>query len=243
MSCESEDKMNQTNQMKNIPAQERPYEKCLKRGVSSLSDSELLAVLLRTGTKGENVIELANRILYQKGREGLLGLHQFSIEELRKMKGIGTVKAVQIVCISELTKRLAKAKAEKTLSFTSPDTIAQYYMEDLRHETQEHMKMLMLDSKANLIGDKDVFKGTVNASLITPRELFIEALQKNAVSIIIMHNHPSGDPTPSREDLFATKRILEAGNLIGIELLDHIIIGNNCYISFREKGILFRKDS
>lgn len=243
MSCESEDKMNQTNQMKNIPEQERPYEKCLKRGASSLSDSELLAVLLRTGTKGENVIELANRILYQTGKEGLLGIHQFSIEELRKMKGIGRVKATQIVCISELAKRLAKAKAEKTLCFTSPDTIAQYYMEDLRHETQEHMKMLMLDSKANLIGDKDVFKGTVNASLITPRELFIEALQKNAVSIIIMHNHPSGDPTPSREDLFATKRILEAGNLIGIELLDHIIIGNNCYISFREKGILFRKDS
>lgn len=229
--------------MKNIPVQERPYEKCLKRGASSLSDSELLAVLLRTGTKGENVIDLANRILYQAGKEGLLGIHQFSIEELQKMKGIGTVKAVQIVCISELAKRLAKAKAEKTLCFTSPDTIAQYYMEDLRHETQEHMKMLMLDSKANLIGDKDVFKGTVNASLITPRELFIEALQKNAVSIIIMHNHPSGDPTPSREDIFATKRILEAGNLIGIELLDHIIIGNNCYISFREKGILFRKDS
>ncbi len=243
MSCESEDKMNQTNQMKNIPKQERPYEKCLKRGATSLSDSELLAVLLRTGTKGENVMELANRILYQTEESGLLGIHQLSIEKLREMRGIGTVKAVQIVCISELAKRLAKAKAEKSLCFSSPDTIAQYYMEDLRHEKQEHMKMLMLDSKANLIGDKDVFKGTVNASLVTPRELFIEALQKNAVSIVIMHNHPSGDPTPSREDLLTTKRILEAGNLIGIELLDHIIIGNNCYISFREKGILFRKDS
>lgn len=243
MSCESEDKMNQTNQMKKIPEQERPYEKCLKRGASSLSDSELLAVLLRTGTKGENVIELANRILYQTGEEGLLGIHHLSIEKLREMKGIGTVKAVQIVCISELAKRLAKAKAEKLLCFSSPDTIAQYYMEDLRHEKQEHMKMLMLDSKANLLGDKDVFKGTVNASLVTPRELFIEALQKNAVSIVIMHNHPSGDPTPSREDLLTTKRIAEAGSLIGIELLDHIIIGNNCYISFREEGILFRKDS
>ena len=111
-------------------------------------------------------------------------------------------------------------------------------MEDLRHEKQEVMKLLMLNSKARLIGETNISKGTVNSSLITPRELFIEALQKDAVSIVLMHNHPSGDPTPSREDMLTTKRILDAGALIGIELLDHIIIGNNCYISFREEGIL-----
>lgn len=230
--------MNHTNTIKDMPRLERPYEKCEERGASSLSDCELLAVLLRTGTKGENVLDLAERILYHIGENGILGIHKFSVEQLMQIKGVGKVKAIQIACISELAKRLAKAEAKKTLCFSSPETIAQYYMEDLRHEKQEHMKMLMLNSKADLIGESDVSKGTVNASLITPRELFIEALQKNAVSIVIMHNHPSGDPTPSRDDMLTTKRISEAGNLIGIELLDHIIIGNNCYISFREQGIL-----
>lgn len=230
--------MNHTNTIKDMPRLERPYEKCEERGASSLSDCELLAVLLRTGTKGENVLDLAERILYHIGENGILGIHKFSVEQLMQIKGVGKVKAIQIACISEIAKRLAKAEAKKTLCFSSPETIAQYYMEDLRHEKQEHMKMLMLNSKADLIGESDVSKGTVNASLITPRELFIEALQKNAVSIVIMHNHPSGDPTPSRDDMLTTKRISEAGNLIGIELLDHIIIGNNCYISFREQGIL-----
>lgn len=220
--------MNHTNTIKDMPRLERPYEKCEERGASSLSDCELLAVLLRTGTKGENVLDLAERILYHIGENGILGIHKFSVEQLMQIKGVGKVKAIQIACISELAKRLAKAEAKKTLCFSSPETIAQYYMEDLRHEKQEHMKMLMLNSKADLIGESDVSKGTVNASLITPRELFIEALQKNAVSIVIMHNHPSGDPTPSRDDMLTTKRISEAGNLIGIELLDHIIIGNNC---------------
>ncbi len=230
--------MNHANTIKEIPRPERPYEKCERHGTSSLSDCELLAVLLRTGTKGENALELAEHILYHSGETGILGIHQFSVEQLMQIKGIGKVKAIQIACISELAKRLAKAEAKETLCFSTPETIARYYMEDLRHKKQEHMKMLMLNSKAHLIGESDVSKGTVNASLITPRELFIEALQKNAVSIVIMHNHPSGDPTPSREDKLTTKRIMDAGSIIGIELLDHIIIGNNCYMSFRESGML-----
>lgn len=217
---------------------ERPYEKCERKGAGSLSDVELLAVLLRTGTRGENAISLAGRILYHAGETGILSIHQFSIERLMKIKGIGKVKAIQISCISELAKRLSKACAQEALSFAHPGSIARYYMEDLRHEKQEHMKLLMLNSKSKLLGETDISKGTVNASLITPRELFIEALQKNAVAIVILHNHPSGDPSPSREDMLTTRRIREAGALIGIELLDHIIIGNNCYMSFREEGIL-----
>lgn len=230
--------MNNSSKMKEMPTSQRPYEKCLIKGPKSLSDVELLAVLLRCGTEGENALELASRILYQKDDAGLLSLHHSTMEKLLSIKGIGKVKAVQILCISELAKRLAKASAKDLLSFQSPSTIAQYYMEELRHETQEHMKLLMLNSKSMLIGESDISKGTVNASLITPRELFIEALQKNAVTIVILHNHPSGDPTPSQEDIFTTKRIKNAGDLIGIELLDHIIIGNNCYISFREQGML-----
>ena len=230
--------MNQSNTIKELPEMERPYEKCERKGAGSLSNEELLAVLLRTGTRGENAIDLARRILYNAGEPGILGIHQFSVSRLMQIKGVGRVKAVQISCISELAKRLARSSYEDTLCFTDPASIARYYMEELRHEKQEVMKLLMLNSKAKLIGESDVSKGTVNASVITPRELFIEALQKNAVSIVIMHNHPSGDPTPSREDLLTTKRILEAGLLIGIELLDHIIIGNNCNVSFREKGLL-----
>lgn len=238
MSYESKDEMKQSNTIKEMPKTERPYEKCERKGAQSLSDEELLAVLLRTGTQGENVLDLARRILYYAGEPGILGIHQFSMERLLKVKGIGKVKAIQISCISELAKRLAKACYQEALCFANPDTIARYYMEDMRHEKQELMKLLMLNTKAKLVGETNISKGTVNASLITPRELFIEALQKNAVSIVIMHNHPSGDPTPSREDVLTTKRILDAGALIGIELLDHIIIGNNCYVSFRKEGML-----
>ena len=228
------------NSMKDIPNAERPYEKCLKQGAEALSDAELLAVLLRTGTKGENVLALAKRLLYQDGGAGLLGIHQFSFQSLMKLKGIGKVKAVQILCLSELAKRLSKASVEPRLRFSSSQSVAEYYMEDLRHRNQEVMKLLLLNSKAELIDETNISKGTVNASLVTPRELFVEALKKEAVSMILLHNHPSGDPTPSRDDILTTKRISECGLLIGIELLDHIIIGNNCYVSFQEENLLWK---
>lgn len=197
--------------MKDIPNAERPYEKCLKQGAEALSDAELLAVLLRTGTKGENVLALAKRLLYQDGGAGLLGIHQFSFQSLMKLKGIGKVKAVQILCLSELAKRLSKASVEPRLRFSSSQSVAEYYMEDLRHRNQEVMKLLLLNSKAELIDETNISKGTVNASLVTPRELFVEALKKEAVSMILLHNHPSGDPTPSRDDILTTKRISECG--------------------------------
>lgn len=232
--------MNRMNTMKDIPNAERPYEKCRKQGAEALSDAELLAVLLRTGTKGENVLALAKRLLYEDGGAGLLGIHQFSFQSLMKLKGIGKVKAVQILCLSELAKRLSKASVEPRLRFSSSQSVAEYYMEDLRHRNQEVMKLLLLNSKAELIDETNISKGTVNASLVTPRELFVEALKKEAVSMILLHNHPSGDPTPSRDDILTTKRISECGLLIGIELLDHIIIGNNCYVSFQEENLLWK---
>ena len=131
--------------MREMPKDERPYEKCARLGADSLSDVELLAVLLRTGTQGENAVDLARRVLYHAGENGILGIHQFNVERLKKIKGIGQVKAIQISCISELAKRLSKASYEETVCFTEPKTIAQYYMEDLRHEKQEHMKLLMLN--------------------------------------------------------------------------------------------------
>ncbi len=219
--------------------EELPYEKCLTQGVKALTNTELLAVLLRTGTKGVNVLELAQQILGPEcGDEGILNIHHCTLEHLTSMKGIGTVKAVQILCLSELAKRLSKATAKDGLVFTLPSSIAEYYMEEMRHQKQETMKLLMLNTKSKLLGETDISKGTVNASLVSPRELFIEALYKGAVAIILIHNHPSGDPTPSTNDILLTKRVKEAGNIIGIELLDHIIIGNNCYMSFSEQKLL-----
>lgn len=224
--------------------EERPYEKCERYGPQYLTDIELMAVLLRSGTKGENALTLAKKILYPIfSQKGILNIHYWSLEQLMDIKGIGKVKAIQILCLSELAKRLAKATAGEGLNFSSPESVARYYMEDMRHKKQEYMKLLLFNTRTKLIGETDISKGTVNASLVSPRELFIEALQKNAVSIILLHNHPSGDPTPSREDVLITRKIRDAGELIGIELLDHIILGDNKYISLSEKGFLSENTS
>ncbi len=233
------DKTMSDRTIRSIPEEERPYEKCERFGAGNLTDTELLAVLLRTGTRGESALQLSRKLLNPIfAQDGLLSIHQWNIEQLMKIKGIGRVKAIQLICLSELTKRLAKATASKGLDFSTPSSIAEYYMEDMRHARQEEMKLLLLNTKSRLIGETNISKGTVNSAVISPRELFVEALQKNAVSIILLHNHPSGDPTPSREDILITRRIKEAGILIGIELLDHIVIGNNCYISMREQQIM-----
>ena len=182
-----------------------------------MTDIELLAVLLRTGTRGENSLQLAEKLLHPDfAQEGILSIHQWTKEQLLLVRGVGKVKAVQILCLSELSKRLSKAAAEIGLNFTSPASVARYYMEDMRHKRQETMKLLLLNTKTRLIGETDISKGTVNSAVISPRELFVEALQKNAVSIVLLHNHPSGDPTPSKDDILVTRRIKDAGILIGI---------------------------
>lgn len=230
-----------TYTMKELPETERPYEKCLSQGAGALSDGELLAVILKTGTRGSSSLHLANEILkylQNSSYPGLVGLHYISLEELTKIHGIGRVKAIQLKCIGELSKRIATASARSTLSFNNPVTIAQYYMERLRHEEQEHMICVMLDSKNHLLGEQVLTKGISNATLITPREVYLAALQYHAVNLILVHNHPSGDPTPSKCDLEVTERIFDAGEMLGIALLDHIIIGDHKYISFREQGLL-----
>lgn len=225
--------------MKELHESEQPYEKCLKYGTGALSDDELLAVIIRTGSKGEKSVELSKKILQLSDFDkSILGIHHLSIQELMKVKGIGKVKAIQIQCVAELSRRLAKATALNHLCFTTPATIADYYMEDLRHQVQEHLILVLLNTKSKLIKDILLTKGTVNSSLISPREIFIEAVKKDAVYIILIHNHPSGDPSPSNEDIAVTKRIKEAGQLIGILLIDHIIIGDNRYVSLKERGIL-----
>lgn len=225
-------------------SEERPYEKCERFGAGSLTDIELLAVLLRTGTKGESALDLARKLFYPgEGTQPQAKAHlqSWTKEELLKISGIGRVKAIQILCLCELSKRMSQLSAREDLDFSRPDTIAAYYMEDMRYYRQEHLKLLMLNTRSRLIGESEISRGTVNMSVISPRELYIEALQKNAVYIILLHNHPSGDPMPSREDILVTQRIREGGSLLGIELLDHIIIGDNCYVSLAEQKLLKEK--
>ena len=233
--------MSLNNGMKHMIEEERPYEKCDRFGAGSLTDVELLAVILRTGTKGESALDLARKLLYPENgmpNRGETHLQSWTKEELMKVHGIGKVKAIQILCLCELSKRLSRLSARSELDFSKPDTIAEYYMEDMRHRNQEHIKLLMLNGRSRLISESEISKGTINMSIISPREIFLEALQKGAVYIILLHNHPSGDPTPSREDILITKRIREAGMILGIELLDHIIIGDNCYVSFAQEDIM-----
>ena len=232
--------MEKSNTIKDMYQEDRPYEKCERFGAENLTDAELLAVLLRTGTQGENSLQLAHRLIQAdcSGR-GILNIHRWTFDRLMRVKGIGRVKAVQILCLSELAKRMAKSAAMDRLDFSDPKTVARYYMEEMRHKEKEVIKLLLLNTKAKLIGECVISIGTVDAALVSPRDLFIEALQRNASAIILLHNHPSGDPSPSREDERITRRIYEAGALLGILLLDHIIIGDNCFISLKEQG-LFR---
>lgn len=222
--------------MKSIPKEERPYEKCLDKGAECLTDAELLAVILRTGTKGESALELSRKVLAQNGEgNGLLGIYHMSISDLIKVRGLGKVKAVQLKCIAELSKRISRATFSEGMSFTNPVAVAEYYMEELRHQEQEVLVLVMVNSKGRLIKDQIISKGTVRSSLISPREIFIEAMRHQAVNILLLHNHPSGIPDPSEEDIALTMRVKEAGALLGIELLDHIIIGDRQAVSMREQ--------
>ena len=191
------------------------------------------------GCGGQSCVELAREILrFSPSASGLLGLHHLSVQELMKIRGIGKVKAVQLKCITELSTRIATMRAKESLCFTDPSSIAEYYMERLRHEEQELLICMMFDTKNHLLGDAQISRGTVNSALISPRELFLQALAFHAVHIILVHNHPSGNPEPSQEDIVVTRRVRGAGELIGISLLDHIVIGDHCYISMFEQGLI-----
>lgn len=226
--------------MKDLPAENRPYEKCLQAGPKSLSDGELLAVIIRTGSREDTSLTLAEKLLaLGSPGDGLLGLLHHSLTDLTEIKGIGKVKAIQLLCIGELSRRIWKRKAqERSLTFKHPEDISAYYMEDMRHLEQEEIHAMFFNTKQVMIKELLLARGTVNASVMTPRELLIEALRCRAVSMVLIHNHPSGDTAPSRADIILTRRVKEAGDVIGIQLIDHIIIGDRCYLSFRQQHLL-----
>ena len=226
--------------VKELPDTERPYEKCLMYGAEALTDAELISVIIRTGSRGERCVDLAHRIL-NAGPDGLLNLLQLDVKQLTKIHGIGNVKAVQLKCVGELAKRIASTRRRQQVVLESPESIASYYMERMRHKAQEILMLAMFDSKSMLISEKVISVGTSNAALISAREIYRTALQEQAVYIVILHNHPSGNPEPSREDIQVTRKIKQSGEKLDILLMDHIIIGDNRYFSFREQDILFEK--
>lgn len=218
------------------PKHELPYERFLRFGPENLTEAELLAIIIRTGTKEKSALELAEQVLSlaRYPKEGLLGLYDATLDELQGIRGIGEVKAVKLKCLAELSMRMSMAKASEGLNFTSSGQVAAYFMEKLRHRETECVILVCLDAKGQMICERKLSEGSVNMSLISPREIFLAALESRAVNILLVHNHPSGDPTPSNADIALTDNVREAGNQMGIPLLDHIVIGDNRYVSFKE---------
>ena len=217
-----------------------PYEKFLSLGPSALTEAELLAIILRTGTRNCPALKLAEQILSLSAqrKRGLSLLHHISLKELMEIPGIGEVKAVKIKCVAELAMRMSRERAASTLRFNMPDTVADYYMENMRHQEKEIVLLLLLDNKLNLIEEYMISIGTVNASLVSAREIFIQALKYRACHLMLLHNHPSGDPKPSNQDILITQKIKKAGELMDIPLIDHIIVGDGCYISLKEEHLI-----
>jgi DNA repair protein radc len=222
--------------IREMPENLRPRERLLKEGVQALTDIELLAILLRTGSTGGSVLELAAVVLNRF--RSLRELLQASIEELSNIKGIGPAKAAQVKAALELGRRVAEQQVDDRAVIRHPEDVVGLVMEEMRNLDREQFRALLLNTKHQLIGREIISIGTLNSSMVHPRELFKSAIKRSAAAMILVHNHPSGDPAPSQEDIGITKRMQEAGSIIGIEILDHLIVGDNRFVSFKAKGLM-----
>lgn len=223
--------------IKDLPLSERPREKLYSHGVDALSNPELLAIIINSGTKEDSAIDLARKILSIDDR-GIAYLADVSLEELTEIKGIGHSKACKILASIEIGKRLNRRGPQDKVKVTSPTVLVDLLMDDMRYLNKEYFKIAILDTKNQILCIENISVGTLNASIVHPRDVFKISIKRNANSIILIHNHPSGDTTPSNEDINITNRLVDAGNLIGIKVLDHIIIGDNKYLSFKEKNLI-----
>lgn len=221
--------------IKDLPEEERPRERMINYGPEALSNTELLAIIIRTGIKGESALAVAQSLISQEGLEALV---DSSIEELASFKGIGTSKAVLIKAAIELGKRLYNMPEKKKHAIKSPADVSAVLMGDMRYLKKEYFKIILLDIKNNIIAVENISIGSLNSSLVHPREIFKTAIKKSSAAAILVHNHPSGDPHPSNEDIDVTKRISEGGKILGIEILDHVIIGDGNYFSFKDEGLM-----
>ncbi|MCR5625159.1 MAG: DNA repair protein RadC [Lachnospiraceae bacterium] len=224
--------------VKELPENRRPYEKCSLYGARSLTDSELLAVFLRSGTKDINCVELASMVIDALPGRGIAGILNVDKESLMELPGIGNVKAIQFECLAELSRRIIKNdiydKQKKV--FGNSEVIANYFMNSMRQLESEVVMLLLFNVKCELIKEIEISHGSFEAASLSPRDVFYYALKNKAYGIVLLHNHPSGDPTPSTEDIKITGRIYSTACTVGINLLDHIVIGDNKYVSMRERG-------
>ncbi|MBE6032246.1 MAG: DNA repair protein RadC [Firmicutes bacterium] len=223
--------------MKALPREERPREKLLRGGASSLSSEELLAILIGSGTKQFSAADLARRILCLEGG-GLAGLGEITPEELYAVPGMGEARTCQVLAAVELGRRMAAIPGRRRTSLCHPRDVAAFFMEDLRYRKQEVFRVVMLNTKNEFLASEDVSLGGLDNSIAHPREVFRPAVRRSAASIILIHNHPSGNPEPSDSDLLVTERLCEAGNLLGIHVLDHLIFGDGIYVSLKEKHLM-----
>ncbi len=225
--------------IKDLPKEERPYEKLELYGPEMLSSAELMAIIIRTGTKTETSVEVAQKILKKYSDDnGMAFMHDITLDELKAIKGIGRVKAIQLKAVFELGKRMAIYRNTNKITITSPCDVSMLVMEDMRYLKQEHFNIIMLNTKNHVLKKEAIAIGTLNSAIVHPRDVFCKPIRNKCASIILVHNHPSGDPSPSKQDVDITNRLVEAGKILGIDVLDHIIIGDGNYISLKEKGLI-----
>jgi len=223
--------------VKEMPEEERPRERRARVGPQSLSTAELLALILRSGAGGENVINLATRILIENG--GLAGLARSEFTQLEATRGLGPAKSAELMAVFELGRRLMAEAPEERYQIRAPGDAAHILIPMIGHKEQEHFVVLYLDTR-NRVNDQEIlYKGSLNTSLVRVAEIFRGAIRRNSAGIIVAHNHPSGDPSPSPEDIALTRRLVESGKLLEVEVLDHLVVGQNRYTSLREKGLGF----
>jgi len=217
--------------IKDLPDSSKPRERFLKHGPEALSDAELFAIILRTGLVGENVMEMSNRLI---SKFGLVNLFDCSLKELQEIKGIGPNKAMQLLAMSELGKRYNQEK-NSVKKITCAEDVFKLFHTRLRDKKQEHFYLIMLNNQNNITGEQLITMGTLDASIIDSREIFKPVIKNSAAKVILVHNHPGGDPNPSEEDLEVTKRLIEVGDLLGIKVLDHVIVGGDKWWSWKER--------
>jgi DNA repair protein RadC len=222
--------------IRDLPEEERPRERLAKYGPEAVSTAELIAILLRTGSARESALGLAEQLLSRFG--SLKAIANASVEKLAEIKGVGLAKAAQLKAAFELGKRLATSGDEARVTIRSPQDAADLVMEDLRYRDREHFEIILLDTRNRVLKLRTVAVGGLNANRVEPREIFKEAIAHSAAAVILVHNHPSGDPAPSADDRLLTKRLVEAGQLVGIQVLDHLIIGDGRFVSLKEKGVI-----
>jgi DNA repair protein RadC len=221
-----------------LPEGERPRERLRDNGPQALSTAELLAIILRVGVEGASVIDVARALLAEFG--GLAGLMQADFATLCRVKGMGEAKVAQLKAALELGRRVLATSPEQRYQIRTPADAASLLMMDMAFLEQEHLRVLLLNTKNHVVGSPTIYKGSLNSSVVRVGEIFREAIRQNCAAIIVAHNHPSGDPTPSPEDIAVTCEIIQAGKLLDIDVLDHLVIGHNRYISLRERGLAFQ---